>query len=344
VAATHESGEPAHIRDSFNSSASVWYSWTAPANGSLELLTQGSTFDTLLAVYSGSSVDSLTALAGNDDNGGGGNWSRVTLDVAAGTTYKIVIDGYNRSSGLTRLSGNFTAVVPPVPVPDTAITAWPGSTTTDTRPSFSFNSDQAEATFECQIDSGAWTGCDSPFRPASALSLGLHSFTVRASLGAGNTDQTPASVAFTIQKPAPVIPPTPTPPTLTPGTFTPLSTMLPVTGRTAQLALTCVPASASGTGRGRARARAVATDGPCRGWLQLATTAGTTKHYVRLAAAGEKVVNFQLSASLARSIARGARVTATLKIYQGPTPRLVTVTLRKMSAAARNRLLAQARK
>uniref|UniRef100_A0A6J5Z7X7 Unannotated protein n=1 Tax=freshwater metagenome TaxID=449393 RepID=A0A6J5Z7X7_9ZZZZ len=165
---------------------------------------------------------------------------------------------------------------------------------------------------------------------------------MRATNAGGKTDQTPASVAFTVQAPEPTPDPTPAPPSITPGVFTPISTSLPVTGRTAQLAVNCVPASATGTGR--ARSKATAGDGPCKGWLVLTTSNGTDKHYVNIAAAAGAVVNFRLSASLARSIAAGTSSRATLKIYQGPTPRLVTVTLRKMSAAARNRLLAQARK
>jgi hypothetical protein len=46
--------------------ASIWYSWTPCFNDVGFVSTEGSSFDTLLGVYTGSSISSLT-LAGNDD-------------------------------------------------------------------------------------------------------------------------------------------------------------------------------------------------------------------------------------------------------------------------------------
>ena len=40
---------------------SVWYRWTAPANGPWAFDTRGSSFDTLLGIYTGSSVGGLVA-------------------------------------------------------------------------------------------------------------------------------------------------------------------------------------------------------------------------------------------------------------------------------------------
>jgi hypothetical protein len=56
------------------------------------------TFDTLLGVYSGASVDALTELASNDDYGNG-TASRVSLAVDAGAEYRIAIDGVAGASG-----------------------------------------------------------------------------------------------------------------------------------------------------------------------------------------------------------------------------------------------------
>jgi hypothetical protein len=94
--ATKEAGEPNHAGNV--GGKSVWYTWTAPASGKLTLDTTGSNFDTLLAVYTGASVSTLTAVPGgaNDDNPAGGTTtSKVTINVTAGTTYQIAIDGYN---------------------------------------------------------------------------------------------------------------------------------------------------------------------------------------------------------------------------------------------------------
>ena len=78
---------------------SVWFQWTAPTNGNLTISTAGSGFDTLLAVYQGDSVDGLTELAANDDNGIAGRTSLLNLTVAAGTIYRIALDGYNGDAG-----------------------------------------------------------------------------------------------------------------------------------------------------------------------------------------------------------------------------------------------------
>ena len=74
VNASKESGEPKHAND--DGGASVWWTWTAPATGPVTFDTSGSDFDTLLAVYTGSSVSGLTEVASNDDSGGY-DWSGV---------------------------------------------------------------------------------------------------------------------------------------------------------------------------------------------------------------------------------------------------------------------------
>lgn len=60
VGATAEAGEPAHGPNGPH--ASVWYRFVAPTAGTLTLDTEGSTFDTLLAVYVGTTLSSLTPL------------------------------------------------------------------------------------------------------------------------------------------------------------------------------------------------------------------------------------------------------------------------------------------
>ncbi|MCY2932121.1 MAG: hypothetical protein NTV86_22030 [Planctomycetota bacterium] len=98
VGATKESGEPNHAGNV--GGKSVWYSWTAPAGGAVTVNTTGSTFDTLLAVYTGSSVSGLKAVAANDDAVPGFVLtSSVTFTAVAGTVYHIAVDGYNAASG-----------------------------------------------------------------------------------------------------------------------------------------------------------------------------------------------------------------------------------------------------
>jgi hypothetical protein len=63
----------------------------------------GSSFDTLLAVYTGSTVSALTRIASDDDSGGSLT-SRVSFSAVAGTTYRIAVDGYGAASGSVKLT------------------------------------------------------------------------------------------------------------------------------------------------------------------------------------------------------------------------------------------------
>jgi Ca2+-binding RTX toxin-like protein len=97
VAATKETGEPDHAGNA--GGRSVWFTWTAPVDGSVPhvaIVTQGA-FDTLLGVYTGAAVDSLTEVASNDDDGVGR--SSVSFPTSAGTTYRIAVDGFAGKAG-----------------------------------------------------------------------------------------------------------------------------------------------------------------------------------------------------------------------------------------------------
>jgi hypothetical protein len=84
--------------------------------------------------------------------------------------------------------------------PDTTITSGPSGSTDQTAASFSFTATEAGSTFQCRLDSGAWSACSSP-TAYSGLALGAHKFDVRATDAAGNTDATPASRSWTITTP-----------------------------------------------------------------------------------------------------------------------------------------------
>ncbi len=95
--ATTEPGEPANA--GVVGGKSVWWSWTAPASGSVNISTAGSSFDTTLGVYTGSSVNALTVKASNDDESSSIHTSRVIFAAVAGVTYQISVDGYRAASG-----------------------------------------------------------------------------------------------------------------------------------------------------------------------------------------------------------------------------------------------------
>ncbi|MBI4493220.1 MAG: IPT/TIG domain-containing protein [Chloroflexi bacterium] len=95
--ATTEAGEP-NPSCGYQVGKTVWYRLVPGASGILAASTLGSDFDTVLAVYSGSSLASLSELACDDESGGSGT-SRLTLAVAAGQTYYLQLGGWYGASG-----------------------------------------------------------------------------------------------------------------------------------------------------------------------------------------------------------------------------------------------------
>jgi len=96
VGATKEAGEADHAGNP--GGASVWYAWLAPTNGIATFTTLGSSFDTVLAVYSGTNIGHLKRVASNDD-GGPYNTSKVIFNAVAGVLYNIAMDGSYGKSG-----------------------------------------------------------------------------------------------------------------------------------------------------------------------------------------------------------------------------------------------------
>jgi hypothetical protein len=82
---------------------SVWWNWTPPLSASYTLLTSGSGFPTVLAIYTGSSVSALTPVASDVSSGGCGK-SWIYLVATAGTTYRIAVDGVNGAQGTVDLT------------------------------------------------------------------------------------------------------------------------------------------------------------------------------------------------------------------------------------------------
>lgn len=110
--ATRQPGEPNHAFQT--GGKSVWFAWRAPGGGTATFTTAGSSFDTLLAVYTGTSVNSLTLVASDDDQGGFST-SRVTFRAEQGVEYQIAIDGFGGAEGEIVLSWQFAFGLEDVP-------------------------------------------------------------------------------------------------------------------------------------------------------------------------------------------------------------------------------------
>ncbi len=101
-----EGNEPGHgstVADN-GTLKTAWWSWTATGTGYCTVDTLASpaeatpVVDTVVAVYTGSSVGSLVRVAQNDDSGAVGSafpgLSSVSFYAVEGTVYKIAVDGY----------------------------------------------------------------------------------------------------------------------------------------------------------------------------------------------------------------------------------------------------------
>jgi subtilisin-like proprotein convertase family protein len=101
--ATEEVGEPNYTTEDVSSTdpsvtRSVWYRWTAPGSGpaSVDLCDSDTDFDTMLAVFTGTAVGSLTTVGTNNnsvDCPPGSFRSKVSFSAVQGTTYRILVDG-----------------------------------------------------------------------------------------------------------------------------------------------------------------------------------------------------------------------------------------------------------
>jgi hypothetical protein len=105
VGATNETGEPIHAGKL--GGASVWFTWSTNASGIATFRTEGSAFDTLLAVYTGNSLDTLVEAA-EDDDFIGSYTSEVRFNVSPGIVYLIAVDGIGGRVGNFVVSWEFT--------------------------------------------------------------------------------------------------------------------------------------------------------------------------------------------------------------------------------------------
>ncbi len=94
--------------------ASVWWRWIPNTGGTKVISLLGSNFNTVLAVYTGSSVDTLALVASNDDVGGGFTASELSFTATADVTYYISVDGFSSQPGtIPAAQGNYTLSVGP---------------------------------------------------------------------------------------------------------------------------------------------------------------------------------------------------------------------------------------
>ena len=114
VDATLEAGEPVS-EDEYE--ASVWFRWTAPVSGAVQIDTLGSDFDTVLGIWTNNALANLVRIAENDQYDET-DQSAVFFDASNGVTYQIAVYGWHSDRGaialritndvLSRISGRVT--------------------------------------------------------------------------------------------------------------------------------------------------------------------------------------------------------------------------------------------
>ena len=113
-------------------SPNIWYCYTATCTGDVTVSLAGSSYDTMLAVYSGCECyPVLQDLIGCNDDSGNTYQSEITFAAVAGNQYLIEIGGYANEAGEGLLNINCEGVQPPPSSKDDCENAQPVGDVTD---------------------------------------------------------------------------------------------------------------------------------------------------------------------------------------------------------------------
>ena len=171
----------------------IAFARTSTGDGSDGLYTMDADGTNLTPIMNG-----LNHVTGNDTA-----WSPDGTEIAYSTGSGIAVVPATGGSPAPLVSGASQAypswaLFADTSPPSTAITSGPSLFTKDTSPTFGFTSSEAGSTFKCRLDGAAlFTSCSSP-KTYSGLVEGAHTFRVRATDSASNTDPTPATRSFTV--------------------------------------------------------------------------------------------------------------------------------------------------
>ena len=269
-------------------------------------------------------------------------------------SYTSLADGsYTFSVRATDAAGNTDATAAARPftidtaAPQTAIDADSSALMAPASLSFVLSSSEAASTFECRLDGpagavGSFETCSSP-QSFLGLADGSYTFSVRATDGAGNTDATPATRAFTVGTTQPVVsaPPATAPP-LAPLPSPPLASLpprppappVPLPASAVAMIDDTAPAAALSASRSQKVGKTLRVSVSCPNEACRADAGGTVRvpkigaasaRLFKLAkvttaiAPGERGslrprLSYAARVAIGRALRRGRRVTASLKI------------------------------
>ncbi len=204
VGATIEAGEPIYAGGA-TLGASVWFNYVAPRTGPITIDTCGSSFDTVLAVYTGSTPAGLTQVVYNDDNsamcGLGHYQSSLSLSATGGVTYRIQLGGFASGPSVATGSGVLHIDIPGDVTAPTISVLGPLTTSPLTTAEFDLVTNEWLAgSFKCGLDGATPVDCSSFYTPTAGD--GSHVLVVSGVDLNGNAGQ--AQVSFTLDTTAPV--------------------------------------------------------------------------------------------------------------------------------------------
>lgn len=172
--ATKESGEPNHAGDT--GGKSIWWKWVSPVTGTVSFDTFGSNFDTVLAVYTGTSVSHLTAVSSNND-ATNSKQSSTLFHVTAGIEYEIAVDGVNGVSGFTQLNWTACSSNPSTPQ---SLSPAQGDVIYSFPVTFRWKTASNAASYDLVVDGKTLQTVTTNTASVSSLTSGTHTWQVRA--------------------------------------------------------------------------------------------------------------------------------------------------------------------
>lgn len=214
VGATEQPGEYSNL--GLLGSTSVWWKWQAPATGLLDVNMFGSNFPSELVLLTGTDPASpdwanVEWVASDTGWRGGSDIPAMRAPVIAGTVYYIGAGGSVWSDTPPGYVGDIVLnwqFQEDTAAPDTTMTSaaprkWTDGTTFGYAIDVTFTGtdDLAVKSYQCQLDTGAWTYCYSstinPW-PFENVTPGVHQVSVRAVDYLNKVDPTPASTSVTV--------------------------------------------------------------------------------------------------------------------------------------------------
>jgi plastocyanin len=123
-----------------------------------------------------------------------------TLPFIGETTWTVTLNGgsyHFQCDPHAGMAGDFNVLSSDTTPPETAIDSGPSGTVASAAAGFGFSASEPGSSFQCSLDGAAFSPCSSP-QNYGGLADGAHSFRVRATDAAGNTDPSPATRSWTI--------------------------------------------------------------------------------------------------------------------------------------------------